>query len=94
MLRPPAHLNCSEPTFHPKKHKQRINNIVTHKKNSNQGANRFLDTDQVEDQRELRCAACLQGQSWLSGELLFCQRRDVLDEEVPVKQNNKTIISY
>lgn len=50
------------------------------------------DTDQVQDQRELRCAACFQGQRWLSRELLFSQRRDVFDEEIPAKQKIKTAI--
>lgn len=50
------------------------------------------DTDQVQDQGELRGAARLQGQSWLSGELLFRQRRDVFDEEVPVNHNIKTAL--
>lgn len=50
----------------------------------------MLDTDQVEDQRELGCAARLQGQRWLSRELLLSQRRDVFDEEIPAKQKVKT----
>lgn len=52
----------------------------------------LLDTDQVEDQGELRGAARLQGQSWLSGELLFRQRRDVFDEEIPANRNIKTAL--
>lgn len=49
----------------------------------------YAITDQVKDEREFRCAACLQRQSWLTGELLLCQRRDVFDEEIPINQNIK-----
>lgn len=58
-------------------------------------------TDQVEDQRELRRAARLQWQGWFTGQLLFCQRRDVFDEEIPTEQkqiniqpNNKTLGTF
>lgn len=44
-------------------------------------------TDQVEDERELWRAACLQGQRWLTSELLLSQWWDVFDEEIPMGQN-------
>lgn len=53
-----------------------------------------MDTDQVKDQGELRCAACLQGQRWLPRELLFSQRRDVFDEEIPAKQNKRSKLPF
>lgn len=53
-----------------------------------------MDTDQVEDQGELGCAARLQGQSWLSGELLLGQRWDVFDEEIPAKTKDPNYRFY
>lgn len=49
----------------------------------------LLGTDQIEDQGELGGAPRLQGQRWLSGELLFGQWRDVFDEEIPGKKRSK-----
>lgn len=44
---------------------------------------------QVQDERELGRAARLEGERRLAGELLLCERGDVLDEEVPAGDGSR-----
>lgn len=101
MLHPLAHLNCSEPVFHPTEQnseQRKLSGIFLNASKSfvfnnqkrliKKKKDMLLNTitDQVQDQREFRRAACLQWQGWLSGELLLCQWRDMLDEEIPTNE--------